>query len=257
MLSTSSQWRYSQWDTKSQCLLLIQLQLLFPFFPLCACLSVQCFSSACGPALNSPFPIVHQPHDHHNCDLRFKWTSVHFSDLFKFRAHPSTSSYVIIQPTFTLSIIQPQPFHQTTCCSSLCLCYSTQVSLSNIFIISTGLLINIFFCALGLSITVVQTEKGFVADPRSNVKIDCSLVGYKMSSASMYWYRQKTFGAEIKMVTSEYEKSKGRFQSEFENHNTVFFLRIKELIPDDTGTYYCAATHSGAFNHITLQITLT
>uniref|UniRef100_A0A8C6S409 Ig-like domain-containing protein n=1 Tax=Neogobius melanostomus TaxID=47308 RepID=A0A8C6S409_9GOBI len=114
--------------------------------------------------------------------------------------------------------------------------------------------------AVCLSMVVDQSgsQTGFFADPDSNITMDCRLSGYSMKSATMYWFRQKVNGAEIEMVTKEYDTSKGRFQSEFDklSNTDTFLLQINKVIPDDTGIYYCAASHSREFNHITVQITV-
>ncbi|XP_072314375.1 M1-specific T cell receptor beta chain-like [Eucyclogobius newberryi] len=129
---------------------------------------------------------------------------------------------------------------------------------------STMTLINnmLFLCLTllfrsGLSSTVIQPTINLFTDPGSSTRIDCSVEGRPMNSFYMYWYRQKVYGAKMELVCSEIEKKRENFQCLLDGAKNNFSVVISNLVPDDSGTFYCAASHSEAFNHITAQITLT
>uniref|UniRef100_A0A4W6CMN9 Ig-like domain-containing protein n=1 Tax=Lates calcarifer TaxID=8187 RepID=A0A4W6CMN9_LATCA len=66
---------------------------------------------------------------------------------------------------------------------------------------------------------------------------------YDMGSYTMYWYRQNHHGAPVEFLTKEYDQTVGRFQSSLDTAKNNFSLQITEL-PNDSSTYYCAASHS-------------
>uniref|UniRef100_A0A667YSW6 Ig-like domain-containing protein n=1 Tax=Myripristis murdjan TaxID=586833 RepID=A0A667YSW6_9TELE len=80
--------------------------------------------------------------------------------------------------------------------------------------------------------------------PGVTVTLGCSMApGFSMSSYTMLWYRQTLYGTPIEYLTNEFEKVVGRFQSFLDASNNNFSLEITKLLLNDSGTYYCAASH--------------
>ncbi|CAJ1074736.1 T-cell receptor beta-1 chain C region [Xyrichtys novacula] len=96
----------------------------------------------------------------------------------------------------------------------------------------------------GLTVKVLQSEDQ-ISRPGLTVNFKCSLnMGFSMSSYTMFWYRQVHPGAEIEFVTKEYDKTTGRFKATIDSFKNSFPLQITGLLPNDSSTYYCAASHS-------------
>ncbi|XP_035529539.1 M1-specific T cell receptor beta chain-like [Morone saxatilis] len=75
----------------------------------------------------------------------------------------------------------------------------------------------------------------------------CSMgQGLDMSSYTMLWYRQNHHGAAMEFLVKEYDETVGHFQSSIDTSKNSFFLEITELYPNDSSTYYCAASHSSS-----------
>uniref|UniRef100_A0A4W6FT43 Ig-like domain-containing protein n=1 Tax=Lates calcarifer TaxID=8187 RepID=A0A4W6FT43_LATCA len=84
-----------------------------------------------------------------------------------------------------------------------------------------------------------------VSHPGATVMMECSMgPGFSMGSYTMYWYRQNHHGAPVEFLTKEYDQTVGRFQSSLDTAKNNFSLQITELHPNDSSTYYCAASHS-------------
>ncbi|XP_029900721.1 M1-specific T cell receptor beta chain-like [Myripristis murdjan] len=81
--------------------------------------------------------------------------------------------------------------------------------------------------------------------PGVTVILGCSMApGFSMSSYTMLWYRQTLYGTPIEYLTYELEKVVGRFKAFLDASNNNFSLEITKLLLNDSGTYYCAASHS-------------
>ncbi|KAJ0008674.1 hypothetical protein NQD34_016089, partial [Periophthalmus magnuspinnatus] len=109
---------------------------------------------------------------------------------------------------------------------------------SALFLLNLNL---INFCTSGLSITVIQPTRHIFTDPGSSIRIDCSLDRYSMSSAIMYWFRQRAYKG-IERVCQEYDERTKHFQCLIDGAKNNFSVEISDLAPDDRGTYYCAAS---------------
>lgn len=70
--------------------------------------------------------------------------------------------------------------------------------------------------------------------------------GFSMSSYTMLWYRQSSYRAPLEFLTMEYAEGAGRFQPLLDASKNNFSLQIAQLLPEDSSTYYCAASHSDA-----------
>uniref|UniRef100_A0A4W5KSJ2 Ig-like domain-containing protein n=1 Tax=Hucho hucho TaxID=62062 RepID=A0A4W5KSJ2_9TELE len=79
----------------------------------------------------------------------------------------------------------------------------------------------------------------------SPVTLQCSLgPGFSMSSYTMMWYRQVRYGGPVEFLIKEYEKPLGRHKVDLDTSGNRFILQISELVVEDSGVYYCAASHS-------------
>lgn len=98
----------------------------------------------------------------------------------------------------------------------------------------------------GLCVVVLQSGDQ-IFHPGDEVLLNCSLgSGSSMSSHTMLWYQQSTYGAQMEFLTKEYDPNVGHFQSFIEPTANTFSLQISELLLNDSSTYYCAASHSAA-----------
>uniref|UniRef100_A0A8D3ABA9 Ig-like domain-containing protein n=1 Tax=Scophthalmus maximus TaxID=52904 RepID=A0A8D3ABA9_SCOMX len=83
--------------------------------------------------------------------------------------------------------------------------------------------------------------------PGAAVTLECGLgAGFSMGSQTMFWYRQQRSGAPVEFLTREYDESAGHFQSSIDTSKNSFPLQIAELLLNDSGVYYCVASHSDA-----------
>ncbi|KAL7380223.1 hypothetical protein ABVT39_014043 [Epinephelus coioides] len=76
-----------------------------------------------------------------------------------------------------------------------------------------------------------------------------------MSSFTMYWYRQKHYGAPVEYLTREYQQNEEHFQSSIDTSKNSFTLKVPGLFLNDSSTYYCAASHSDAHFSFCVKIT--
>uniref|UniRef100_A0A673YW51 Ig-like domain-containing protein n=1 Tax=Salmo trutta TaxID=8032 RepID=A0A673YW51_SALTR len=77
------------------------------------------------------------------------------------------------------------------------------------------------------------------------VTLQCSLgPGFSMPSYTMMWYRQVRYGGPVEFLIKEYEKTQGRYKEDLDTSGNRFILQISELVVEDSGVYYCAASHS-------------
>lgn len=74
-----------------------------------------------------------------------------------------------------------------------------------------------------------------------NLTLDCSMAG--MGSYTMSWYRQTRYGTKIEFLMKEHETPTEHLKVTLSKTNT-FKLEIFNLTSKDSGTYYCAASHS-------------
>nr|XP_046269351.1 uncharacterized protein LOC124072176 [Scatophagus argus] len=112
----------------------------------------------------------------------------------------------------------------------------------------TDMLVTVLYLSLllhsGLSVVVLQAGDQ-MSHPGVTVTLECSMgQGFSMSSYTMYWYRQNHYGAPVQYLTREYDQTEGRFQSSIDASKNFFSLQITELLPNDSSTYYCAASHT-------------
>uniref|UniRef100_H9GVD4 T cell receptor beta variable 30 n=1 Tax=Anolis carolinensis TaxID=28377 RepID=H9GVD4_ANOCA len=89
-------------------------------------------------------------------------------------------------------------------------------------------------------------KKSVIKDPGNNTSLDCSLEGYP--NPNLYWYRQVPGGA---IEHLSYSISKGSATDSGLTHikgtrpsDVRFILEIDNLSTSDTGTYYCAWSHT-------------
>ncbi|XP_024862215.1 T cell receptor beta chain MC.7.G5 [Kryptolebias marmoratus] len=109
------------------------------------------------------------------------------------------------------------------------------------------------FMNSGLSVVVLQSGDQ-ISPPGVTVTLECRMGTESMSSYTMLWYRQNHHGAEIQFLQKEYGEPDGHFESFIDANKNNFSLQITELIPNDTSTYYCAASHSDAFSSVLFDI---
>uniref|UniRef100_A0A8D3CR88 Ig-like domain-containing protein n=1 Tax=Scophthalmus maximus TaxID=52904 RepID=A0A8D3CR88_SCOMX len=99
----------------------------------------------------------------------------------------------------------------------------------------------------GLAVVVLQSRDR-VFRPGAAVTLECGLgAGFSMGSQTMFWYRQQRSGAPVEFLTREYDESAGHFQSSIDTSKNSFPLQIAELLLNDSGVYYCVASHSDAY----------
>lgn len=86
-----------------------------------------------------------------------------------------------------------------------------------------------------------------ISQPGLTVDFQCSLgSGFSMGSYTMFWYRQKHHGAAVEYLTKEYDQTAGRFKAALKASENSFPLQITNVFPNDSSTYFCAASHSDA-----------
>lgn len=91
--------------------------------------------------------------------------------------------------------------------------------------------------------TVLQSRRFLAVLPGDNVTLDCSMAaGGSMSSYTMYWYKQVHSGQPIEFVIKEYDQPVKNYEATL--NNNMFRLIISSLTAQDSGTYFCAASHS-------------
>lgn len=101
----------------------------------------------------------------------------------------------------------------------------------------------IYFSA-GFTVVVLQSGDQ-LSPPGAAATLECRMgAGFSMSSYTMFWYRQSSYGAPLEYLIKEYVDGAGRFKASFDESKKKFFLQITELVPEDSSTYYCAASHS-------------
>ncbi|KAL1246839.1 hypothetical protein QQF64_034796, partial [Cirrhinus molitorella] len=103
-------------------------------------------------------------------------------------------------------------------------------------------------CQSQTSPHVVFQSKRFISVlPGDKVTLDCSMAaGVSMSSYTMYWYRQDHYGQPIKFIIKEYDKPKQNYEAILNTNGNMFSLTVSNITAQDSGTYYCAASHSEA-----------
>lgn len=103
-----------------------------------------------------------------------------------------------------------------------------------------------FHFSAGFTVVVLQSGDQ-LSHPDAAVTLGCRMgPGFSMSSYTMLWYRQSSYRAPLEFLTKEYDEGAGRFQSLIDMSNNNFSLKITQLLPEDSSTYYCAASHSDA-----------
>lgn len=103
----------------------------------------------------------------------------------------------------------------------------------------------IYFSA-GFAVVVLQSADQ-LSPPGAAVTLECRMgPGFGMSSYTMLWYRQNSYRAPLEFLTKEYDEGAGRFQAFIDVSKNNFSLQMTGLHPEDSSTYYCAASHSDA-----------
>ncbi|RVE57547.1 hypothetical protein OJAV_G00217310 [Oryzias javanicus] len=98
----------------------------------------------------------------------------------------------------------------------------------------------------GSAVRVLQSGE-LLSRAGAPLTLQCSVgVGFSMGSQTMFWYRQNHVGAQLEFLIKEYEETAGRFHSFIDTGQNNFSLHVKELQQGDSGTYFCAASHSDA-----------
>lgn len=100
------------------------------------------------------------------------------------------------------------------------------------------------YVSAGFTVVVLQSGDQ-LSTPGAAATLECRMgAGVSMSSYTMLWYRQSSYGAPLEYLIKEYVDRAGRFEASFDESKKKFFLQISELVPEDSSTYYCAASHS-------------
>uniref|UniRef100_A0A8C5M861 Ig-like domain-containing protein n=1 Tax=Leptobrachium leishanense TaxID=445787 RepID=A0A8C5M861_9ANUR len=120
------------------------------------------------------------------------------------------------------------------------------------FIIMEFLLLFVILCHVLLGVNsdpaLTQTESQLLIKPNGSFKLTCRGSGYDFGSYGMNWIRQAQ-GKGLEWLgyiwydasKTVYEKSvEGRLVITRNNADSVTFMELKNLIPDDTAVYYCA-----------------
>uniref|UniRef100_A0A671SC14 Ig-like domain-containing protein n=1 Tax=Sinocyclocheilus anshuiensis TaxID=1608454 RepID=A0A671SC14_9TELE len=95
---------------------------------------------------------------------------------------------------------------------------------------------------------VLQSTRFMSALPGDDVTLDCSMAaGVSMSSYTMYWYKQDHYGQPIQFIIKEYDKPTQNYEAILNTMDSRFSLNISKLTPQDSGTYYCAASSQAIF----------
>lgn len=103
-----------------------------------------------------------------------------------------------------------------------------------------------FHFSAGFTVVVLQSGDQ-LSHPKVAATMGCRMgPGFSMSSYTMLWYRQSSYRAPLEFLTMEYAEGAGRFQPLLDASNNNFSLQITQLLPNDSSTYYCAASHSDA-----------
>lgn len=99
----------------------------------------------------------------------------------------------------------------------------------------------VVFC----EVTLDQKPSSVTVYPgHKSLKLDCTMPG--MGSYTMIWYRQTRYGTKIEFLMKEHESPTEHFKVTLSNPAYTFSLEISNLTLKDSGTYYCAASHSAA-----------
>lgn len=129
--------------------------------------------------------------------------------------------------------------------SSTCLCY-TQVGFARPFRAGLKSLSESLNSSAAFAVVVLQSGDQ-LSHPGGAVMLGCRMgPGLSMSSYTMLWYRQTGYRAALEFVTKEYAPGSGPFQAFIDGAKNNFSLQVTQLSPDDSSTYYCAASHSRA-----------
>lgn len=103
-----------------------------------------------------------------------------------------------------------------------------------------------FHFSAGFTVVVLQSGDQ-LSHPDAAVTLGCRMgPGFSVSSYTMLWYRQSGYRAPLEYLTKEYAVEAGRFQPLLDAAQNNFSLEITQLLPEDSSTYYCAASHSDA-----------
>ncbi|XP_076155560.1 limbic system-associated membrane protein-like [Alosa pseudoharengus] len=97
--------------------------------------------------------------------------------------------------------------------------------------------------AVVCGLTIDQSPSDMTVHPgHSNLRLNCSMSG--MGSYTMLWYRQRGYGAAVEFLMKEHESPTEHFEVSLVKES--FSLQISNVTREDSGTYYCAASHSAA-----------
>ncbi|KAM3594323.1 uncharacterized protein V6R79_005755 [Siganus canaliculatus] len=99
--------------------------------------------------------------------------------------------------------------------------------------------------AAGPTAVTRQDEDQFITSEETGV-LECSM-GPKLTvgSFTMFWYRQTRYVTAVEFIAKEYDH-RTRFQASIDAPTNKFTLQITEPSANDSGTYYCIASHSDA-----------
>uniref|UniRef100_A0A667X7I5 Ig-like domain-containing protein n=1 Tax=Myripristis murdjan TaxID=586833 RepID=A0A667X7I5_9TELE len=101
------------------------------------------------------------------------------------------------------------------------------------------------------SIDLIQPDS-VVVQPGQSLSITCQGTGFTFSSFGMHWIRQPA-GKGLEWIgLIYYDASKtnyassvqGRIEITRDNSNSMVYMRLSNLKPEDSAVYFCAKSHS-------------
>uniref|UniRef100_A0A3Q0RPK7 Ig-like domain-containing protein n=1 Tax=Amphilophus citrinellus TaxID=61819 RepID=A0A3Q0RPK7_AMPCI len=96
-----------------------------------------------------------------------------------------------------------------------------------------------------------------IKKPQEALSLSCRGSGFDFGQSGMHWIRQPAGKTLEWMGLIWYDASKtiyansveGRIEITRDNSNSMMYLRLSNLKPEDSAVYYCARPHSSTNHH--------